>query len=684
MKRDHVRKQYIQKISENITRFVYTQKTNLINDSLLIDKAVIRKNDSNISSYGTPFVVENVQLIETPVVRYSTGEETPVIDTVKTVDGDRSIIRNLRPYNAGTAYRAILTITLQADEAIYGFGQDELGIYNKRGTIQYLYQHNMISPMPFFISSNGYGVLFDCCSLMIFDDTQSAAVITLDSVDQLDYYIITGSFDEIIAGYRELTGRASRLPVWALGYIQSKETYKTQQELIDIVKEYRTRNIPLDIIVQDWKTWEGQLWGEKILDRTRYPDIREAIAKIHNMHVHTMVSIWPNMKEGGQNHSEFAHKNMLLGDYSTYDAFSVEARNLYWKQVDAELGGFDSWWCDSTEPFSAPDWCGRVKLSDEARYHLVGNEHRKFLGPKLANAYALLHAKGIFENQKKNYPDKPVLNLIRSGYAGIQKYGAVLWAGDTSATWQELKREIAKGLSVSISGLPYWTVDIGAFFTGGTENWRKWKGDPQAEPVWFWAGEYDDGINDLGYQELYTRWLQFGAFLPVFRSHGTDTPREIWNFRGMFYASIEKFIKLRYTLMPYIKRMSERVSEEHYTIMRSLMFDFADDVHVKEISSEYMFGDDILVCPVLTPMYYEKGSRPIDSDKKMECYLPRGANWYDYWTDEFFTGGQTVTVNASIDVMPLFIRAGSVLPTQQGMQYAQQEAPIIMKKYNLK
>jgi len=677
-------KQYIQKVSENITRFVYTENENLKNESWLIEDSAFQNNNHFMDSYDPPddpFEVVAVQLIETPVVRYSTGEEAPIVEVVKTVDGDRSFIKNLQPIAAGTAYKAILTIRLQADEAIYGLGQDELGVYNKRGTRQYLYQHNMMIPMPFFISSKGYGVLFDCCSLMTFDDTRSTTSITLDCVDQLDYYIISGSFDVIIAGYRELTGRASRLPVWALGYIQSKETYKTQQELIDTVKEYRARNIPLDVIVQDWKTWEGELWGNKVLDRDRYPKIKDAIAEIHNMHVHTMVSVWPNMKEGGENHAEFAAKDMLLGDYSTYDAFSEEARNLYWKQMTEELGDFDSWWCDSTEPFSAPDWCGSVLLSDEERYNLVGNEHRKYLGPKFANVYSLLHAKGIFENQKKYCPDKPVLNLTRSGYAGIQKYGAVLWAGDTSATWQELEREIAKGLSVSLSGLPYWTVDIGAFFTGGVENWRKWKGDPEAEPVWFWAGEYDDGVNDPGYQELYTRWLQFGAFLPVFRSHGTDTPREIWNFSGMFYESIEKFIRLRYTLMPYIIRMSERVSEEHYTIMRSLMFDFSGDKKVKDIAGEYMFGDDILVCPVTAPMYYDRGGSPIDSPKTMECYLPLGQNWYDYWTNEYYTGGQMVTVNASIDVMPLFIRAGSSIPTQHGMQYAQQAEPINLIEY---
>ncbi len=667
--------QYIRRISDTITRFVYTQKGSLINNSLLIDSPSVHQDNSADAACETPFAIHDVQLIEKPVIQYTTKND-PIVVTMKTVDGDRSYIENLEPYEAGLAYQARITILLSPDEAIYGLGQDELGVYNKRGTIQYLYQHNMRIPMPFFVSSKGYGVLFDCCSLMTFDDTSDMTRITLDCVDQLDFYIITGDFDEIIAGYRELTGRASRLPAWAFGYIQSKETYKTQDELVAVVEEYRRRQIPIDVIVQDWKTWEGELWGDKVLDKSRYPDVRDAILRIHEMHAHTMISIWPNMRAGGKNHEEFARKGMLLGDYSTYDAFSPDARRLYWEQIIAELKDFDSWWCDSTEPFSSPDWGGSVLLSEEERFALVGDEHKKYLGPHRANTYALLHAKGIFENQKKDFPQKPVLNLTRSGYAGIQKYGVALWAGDTSATWRELRAEIAKGLSVSLSGLPYWTVDIGAFFAGNVECWRKWKGDPEAEAVWFWAGEYNDGVADLGYQELYTRWLQFGVFLPLFRSHGTDTPREIWHFDGIFYDAIVKFIKLRYTLMPYILEMADRVSEEHYTIMRSLMFDFPDDENVQNICNEFMFGDSILVCPVTVPMYFEKNSRPLDSDKQMDCYLPRGADWVDFWTNAFYHGGQTVTVNASIDAIPLFVRAGSRIPTQRELQYVGEDQPI--------
>ena len=654
--------EHVQKIADNITRYVFEQDGQIRSHSLLIDNPLVETTPFEDAPGELPFVLKDLQFIDTTIMRWTTGGEEPVVETMKTVDGDRSFIRNLKPEPAGQAYKVILTICLEEAEAIYGLGQDEAGVYDKRGTIQYLYQHNMRIPMPFFLSSKGYGVLFDCCSLMTFDDTKAETVITLDCVRQLDFYMIRGRFDQIIAGYRELTGRASELPVWALGYIQSKETYKDQDELVSVVKEYRRRKVPLDIIVQDWKTWEGDLWGEKIPDKARYPDLEAAVSAIHAMNTHTMVSIWPNMKAGGRNHAEFAKRGLLLGDYSTYDAFSPDARTLYWEQMISGLGAFDSWWCDSTEPFSAPDWCGSVLLPEEERYELVGNEHRKYLGPERANIYALMHARGIFENQTRDFPDKPVLNLTRSGYAGIQKYGTVLWAGDTSATWLELRREIAKGLSVGLSGLPYWTVDIGAFFTGDVENWRKWKGDPRAEPVWFWAGDYNEGVGDLGYQELYTRWLQFGAFLPVFRSHGTDTPREIWNFDGIFYDSIEKFIKLRYTLMPYIKRMSERVREDHYTMMRSLMFDFAADGNVKTICDEFMFGDDMLICPVLSPMYFTKGSQPIDVSRTRDCYLPAGTDWIDFWTRERYTGGQTVTVHAAIDVMPIFVRAGAAMP----------------------
>jgi alpha-D-xyloside xylohydrolase len=225
-------------------------------------------------------------------------------------------------------------------------------------------------------------------------------------------------------------------------------------------------------------------------------------------------------------------------------------------------------------------------------------------------------------------------------------------------------------------------VDAGAFFVGGTACWRKWKGDPDAAPVWFWSGEYDDGVNDLAYQELYTRWMQFAAFLPIFRSHGTDTPRELWHYENVFQTAMAEAIRLRYRFMPYIKEMARRVTEEHYTIMRSLLFDFAYDPNVPVIDNQFMFGDSFLVCPVTEPMYYDKGNIRLKRETKIKsCYLPVGTGWYDYWTNDYFDGGQYVEISASIGIIPLFVRAGSRIPVQEGMQFAEDDMPVSFLDY---
>jgi len=694
----HIAGEYIHSYSyadKNILRCTITKKARIRNDSRLIRKEVFKRlrKSSGAGNIGfsvggreTVFTIhggeslrlKDYSLTQTDVIRYSTRGEKPRIEVVKTVDGQRTQIANLKPYIARKAYTGSITFSCPPDTGIFGLGQDEEGVYNRRGTKYYLYQHNMRTPMPLFITDKGYGILFDCPSLMIFDDTGDDTVIFLDTVDQIDFYVIAGGLDEIISGFRYLTGKAELLPKWAFGYIQSRERYDTQQEILDIARRYREIGVPLDVIVQDWKTWPGQLWGQKTLDKERYPDIAEMNRRLHEMNVHSMVSIWPNMAEGCPDHTEFAKAGYLLGDYSTYDAFNKKARKLYWKQAEKELfkGGFDSWWCDSTEPFTMPDWCGEKLLPEEKRYELVGGEHKKYLDPALANIYALEHSKGIYENQRKADKNRRVFNLTRSGYAGIQKYGVALWAGDASAKWDELKKEIAKGLNMCMSGIPFWTVDIGAFFAGGTECWRKWCGNPEAKPVWFWNGDYDEGVGSPAYRELYTRWLQFGAFLPLFRSHGTDTPREIWNFGKpgeMFYDAIEKFIKLRYRLMPYVYSTAMRVALEDYTMMRSLLFDFPNDERAKETDDEFMFGDALLVCPVTHPMYYDvKGE--IQSEKKRDCYLPGGTGWYDFWTGGFYEGGRTVTAEAGIDIIPVFVKSGSMLFMQETTQYAMEDA----------
>lgn len=681
-------------IKRNILRFTITKGANVKNESCLIEKDVYGSiyDDTEPQSIcvemegaSAVFKLQDKQLLclvkysltETDVVRYSTQGEEPRIEVVNTVDGQRTQISNLRPYTHREAYTGKIEFSIPSDTGIFGFGQDEEGIYNRRGTKYYLYQHNMRTPMPFMMTNKGYGILFDCPSLMIFDDTKESTHITFDTVDQIDFYLIAGNMDDIISEFRYLTGKAELLPKWAFGYIQSRERYDTQFEMVDTAKRYREIGVPLDCIVQDWKTWPDEQWGQKTVDKARYPNLTDMNRKLHEMNVHSMISIWPNMAVGCADHTELAKAGYLLGDYSTYNAFDENARAMYWKQAEKELyqGGFDSWWCDSTEPFTAPDWCGETLLPEGKRYELVGGEHKKYLDPALANIYALMHAKGIYENQRKMDENKRVFNLTRSGYSGIQKYGVALWAGDTSAKWDVLKKEIAKGLNMCMSGIPFWTVDIGAFFAGGTKCWRKGCGDKDARPVWFWNGAYDSGVDDPAYRELYTRWLQFGAFLPVFRSHGTDTPREIWNFGkpgDMFYDSIERFIKLRYRLMPYIYSMAMRVALEDYTMMRSLIFDFSNDEKAENIDDQFMFGDALLVCPVTRPMYFDREGA-IEEEKTKTCYLPKGVGWYDFWTSEFYKGGQTVTVDAGIETMPIFVKAGSILFMQKETQYAMED-----------
>lgn len=622
--------------------------------------------------------IQEYELRPIDVIRYTTGSEAPCIEIVQTVDGQRTRIRNLRPFVDREAFAGFVGFRISKSAYIYGLGQDENGVYNKRGTKQYLYQHNMLTPMPFFVTNEGYGVFFDCASLMIFDDTGETTRLYLDTVNEIDFYLMTGTLDEIVSAIRYLTGPVVLLPKWAFGYIQSRERYKTQFEMLNTARRYREAGVPLDCVVQDWKTWPGDLWGQKTVDRERYPDLSEMNRQLHELNVHSMVSIWPNMARGGSDHLEFSEAGHLLGDDSTYDAFSAEARALYWRQANKELfsGGFDAWWCDSTEPFTAPDWCGEARLPEETRYDLVGGEHKKYLDPASANLYAFMHAKGIYENQRKERPNQRVMNLTRSGYPGIQQYGVALWAGDTSASWDVLKKDIVKGISLCMCGLPFWTIDIGGFFAGGTACWRRWRGEPNAEPVWFWNGAYDEGVKDPAYRELYTRWLQLGAFLPLFRSHGTDTPREIWNFGEPgepFYDSIEKFIKLRYTLMPYLYSAAMRAALEHYTMMRSLLFDFSFDPKVALIDDAFMFGDSILVYPVTEPMYFDLNGS-IERNRKKTCYLPKCAGWYSLWNDTYYEGGRTVTVDAGIDTMPVFVKAGSILPTQRQTVYAMETA----------
>lgn len=619
------------------------------------------------------------------VMRYTTGGEAPAVERVKTVDGERSFIRNLKAVRDRRAWQAALRFRFTPEEGIFGFGQGEEGIWNHRGRTEYLYQHNMRIPMPFFLSDRGYGFLADCGSLMTFEDGPEEASLILDTVPQLDYYVIIGDetrqanrYDAVIDALRRLTGRAPLLPKWAFGYIQSKERYRTAEELAGVVRRYRELGVPLDGVVQDWLTWKEGEWGNKHVDPSRFGDLKERLEEIHALHAHAMVSVWPNMNQGTEDWQEFFEAGQLLNDLSTYNAFDPEARAVYWRQAKAELfdGGFDAWWCDSTEPFTGPDWNGGEKRPERERFELVGQEHKRFLDPAQANLYAVAHARGIYENQRQETGKRRVLNLTRSGYVSSQRYGALLWSGDISARWDVMRRQIAEALSMAACGYPWWTLDIGGFFVV-RDNWQS-RGcgchtDPS--PKWFWQGDFEEGIRDPGYRELVVRWMQFGCFLPVFRSHGTDTPREIWHFgrRGEpWFDAVESAIRLRYRLMPYLYSLAGEVWLNNGMMFRPLLFDFPGDQQAVRNDHEFMLGPSLLVCPVTEPMEYGPGGKALHRDHSWNCYLPAGTDWYDFRDFTRYAGGQTVTVTAPLDSMPVFVRAGSLLPLASGLQYADQ------------
>lgn len=685
---------HIMPLTENITRVVYTYSEKEPSYSILIsedfrpqrglttDSYIAKEGHILFKNKNGEVVLEEIEHILTgkEIFRYFVDGE-PIIKTKQTANGEVSYIENAKQELTGKAYEGKLTFTVTENEALYGLGQHEEGVYNYNGKKEYLYQTNMKIAIPFLLSSRNYGLLIDTESAMVFDSKNGEMTFSLDTTYDLSYYVITGdNFEEIIQSLRELTGKTPMLPRWAYGYIQSKERYHSSEDILNTTLMFKKYHIPIDCIVQDWLTWEEHLWGEKRTDKKRFPNLKKLMDALHEEHVKLMVSIWPNMAEGGENLKELKEKELLLPNTTTYDAYNEEARDVYWQQCEEEWfsSGIDAWWCDNAEPFSDPDWSGETKRPEELRYQIIIEESKKSMDWARLNSYGLLHSQGIYENWRKTNNNKRVANLTRSSYISGQRYGTIAWSGDICAKWSTLKKQIVEGIKFSMSGMPYWTLDIGAFFTV-KDKWenRGCNSHTNTNALWFWNGDYNEGIHDLGYRELYVRWLQYGTFLPMFRSHGTDTPREPWNFGepgDIFYDTILKFIKLRYQLMPYIYSIAAEVNQKHSTMLRSLMFDFAEDENVKELSDSFMFGKALLVCPVTEPMYYQANSVPISEKNKIrKVYLPKGVDWYDFWTHELYKGGQTLNYEAPLETIPLFIRAGSIIPMSAPLTYADEK-----------
>jgi alpha-D-xyloside xylohydrolase len=500
---------------------------------------------------------------------------------------------------------------------------------------------------------------------------QSKLSLWSEAGDNVNYYFIKGNnADEVIAGYRKLTGKAPIPPKWAFGFWQSRERYRNQKELIDVVKEYRKRHIPLDNIVLDWQYWKDPDWGTHTFDPSRFPDPKGMVDEVHKLHANIMISVWPKFNKGTPSYDEMNEKGFLfkrniekgrkdwvgIGYQNTfYDPFNVEAGKLFWKRIDERLNsiGIDAYWLDATEP----DMHSNLSI-EERKLNMTPTA----IGPgaKYFNAYSLANSRNLYEGSRSVDPNKRVFILTRSAYAGQQRYAAVTWSGDIVSRWSDFKDQLATGINFSLSGIPYWTMDIGGFAV--ERRYEKAQGDPAAH-----AAEDE-------WKELNTRWFQYGAFCPIFRSHGQYPFREIYNIAepgSEHYNTMVFYDKLRYRLMPYIYTVAGKAYHDDYTIMRGLVMDFNDDPKVHDIADQYMFGPSIMVCPVTD---YKA--------RKRDVYLPAGTGWYDFYSDRYYEGGQKITVDAPLSTMPLFVREGSIIPMGPEMEYTSEKTdPVTLNVY---
>ena len=551
------------------------------------------------------------------------------------------------------SHSAELRFACPEGQILTGLGQHEEGIFDYARKEERLYQHNMKIAVPFLLSSAGWGLLIEAGCAMRYRGEGDGFVFFLDAAEEFSYTVIrAGDCAEVLKKLSSLTGRPALLPKWAYGYIQSKERYKTAAELTETASEFRRRGLGLDCIVLDWCSWRDGCWGDKTPDPERFPDVRQLTDTLHGMNVHFMVSVWPNTASG-QDCDEFLAAGLFLPGSRIYDAFSPEARDLYWKQCRRTWMscGTDALWCDSDEPITDPDWCGTEKRDEDERMRLLTEASSVRMDPERMNGYGAAHLRGLYEHWRKDLPDRRPVILSRSGGPDSGALGTILWSGDVAARWDVLRKQVTEAIRTACSGICWWTLDIGAFFVSRGEQW-------------FWRGDYPDGVRDPGYRELYIRWFQFGAMLPVFRSHGTDTPREPWQFGAEDspeYACIRDMIALRYRLMPYLYATAAQAAREGLPMIRAMMAAFPDAPELYAADDLYMLGDALLVKPVTRAL--------ADGGSAAEVQLPPGG-WYDWFTGEYAEGGQMIRTAAPLDRFPLFVRAGGILPVAEGARCA--------------
>ena len=594
------------------------------------------------------------------------------------------------------AYKVKQTFSVDADEAIYGVGMLQNGKLSQRGENRRLEQNNLEDYAHFYQTIKGYGIYWDNYSptrLVTPDEGKAGAIEWESEVGKLvDYYFIYGGdADGVIAEMRHLTGEVPMVPLWTYGFHQSRERYKTQNELLDVVHRYRDLKVPFDGIIQDWQYWgSNYTWNAMDFLNDEFGQAQRMIDEVHKQNAHLSISIWASFGPQTKQFAELKEKNMLFSfetwpqsglpmwpprmDYPSgvrvYDCYNPEARDIYWKYLShMHQMGIDAWWMDSTDP-------------DHHSYKDSDLDEKCYLGSyrSVRNAFPLMTVGGVYDHQRAVDSKKRTYIFTRSYFAGQQRTGAHTWSGDIGSSWDSFRKQIPLCLNHTLTANPNVNCDIGGFFAGSYNTLG-----------------HNSATRNPQYQELYVRWMQYGAFMPMMRSHGTDVYRELYYYGKQgepIYDALVNAVKLRYRFLPYIYSQAWQVTKNNDSFMRALFMDFKDDKQTWNNNREYLFGHNVLVCPVLNPLYTTEkivrtdemsgwnkqegntesgnGYPKIDWNeaKQYEVYLPAGAQWWDYWTNTKQNGGQTITAAAPLSHSPLYIKAGSILPLGPDVQFA--------------
>ena len=557
-------------------------------------------------------------------------------------------------------YSCATTFNSPADEGLYGLGchpLDSLSI-NYKGRNQNMAIKYLTGAIPVMLSTKGYGILWDNYAESNFygaENNNTQYTYVSESGKMVDYYFFYGpSFDNIINSYRIITGKAPMYPKWAFGLFQSQDRYKTQEEVLQPAAAYRNAHIPVDAIVQDWYYWYPLPIGSHVMYPTTYPNPKAMVDSLHDEHFHAMISIWPcfgsgtnnfNALKAAGNLTPLVWNNIITHTPDTYyDAHNPNAREMYWDQARDSLikrYGWDAWWVDQCEP----------DVSDPNDRKTADIYTGK--GIDYFNTYSLMHTEGLYNKWRRDINGKRIFLLVRQAFAGQQRNAATLWSSDITTTFHDFKDQVPQGLNACASGTPYWTSDIGGYLS---------RTSPEGVPDW----------TKPAMRELFIRWFQFGSFCPIMRIHGKGE-RALFskNWDEKTRSILVKFDDLRYRLLPYNYSLGAKVTMDNYTIMRSLAFDFRDDANVYSIPDQYMFGPAFLVNPVTEQLYSNDSTNT--STKTRKTYLPKDANWFDFWTGKQLQGGQTIDADAPLDILPLYVKAGSIVPMGKVMEFATQK-----------